>query len=58
MSRQRCGSARAIHSFFQWLFHQSRDAYLLRVVYGIESLRKTVEINPNRGTPTLSWPVH
>ena len=30
-------------------FHQSRDAYLLRVVYGIESLRKRVEINPNRG---------
>jgi tetratricopeptide (TPR) repeat protein len=35
---------------FQWLFFIGlADVYLGRVVCGIESLRKTVEINPNWG---------
>ena len=52
MSKKRYGSVRAIRSSSDGTFSSVLPTsiwYLGRVVHGIESLRKSVEINPNWG---------
>src|SRR5690349_19839068 len=49
MSRKRCGSVRAIRSFFSGTFSSGLPTSISDEWFALESLRKSVEINPKWG---------